>query len=63
MFIGERGKTMVSGKALLDDFNMQVRSSPGFTNPGCLHCTILKALYGFKEKRTHNSIFLSKCSK
>ena len=23
----------------------------GFTNPGYLHCAILKSLYGFKEKR------------
>ena len=22
----------------------------GFTNRGCLHCAILKALHGFKEK-------------
>ena len=25
----------------------------GFTNRGCLHCAVLKALYGFKEKRGH----------
>ena len=24
----------------------------GFTNRGCVHCAILKALYGFKEKET-----------
>ena len=25
----------------------------GFTNRGCLHCAIIKALYGFNEKRAH----------
>ena len=28
----------------------------GFTNRGCLFCAILKALYGFKEKRAHKVI-------
>ena len=27
----------------------------GFTNCGCLHCAILKALHGFQEKRAHKS--------
>ena len=27
----------------------------GFTNRGCLHCAILKALRGFQEKRAHKS--------
>ena len=26
-----------------------------FTNLDCLHCAILKALYNFKEKRTHKT--------
>ena len=25
----------------------------GYTNRGYLHCTILKALHGFQEKRAH----------
>ena len=27
----------------------------GFTNCGCLHCAILKALHGFQEKRARKS--------
>ena len=27
----------------------------GFTNRGCLHCAVLKALYNFKEKRAHKA--------
>ena len=27
----------------------------GFTNHGCLHCAILKALHGFMEKRVHKA--------
>ena len=27
----------------------------GFTNRGCVHCAILKALYGFKEKTDHQA--------
>ena len=27
----------------------------GFTNRGCLHCAVLKALHGFKEKRAHKA--------
>ena len=27
----------------------------GFTNHGCLHCAVLKALYGFKGKRADKS--------
>ena len=27
----------------------------GFTNRGCLHCAILKALHSFQEKRAHKS--------
>ena len=27
----------------------------GFTNRGCLHCVIRKALHGFKEKRAHKA--------
>ena len=28
----------------------------GFTNRGCLHCAILKALHGVQEKRAHKSM-------
>ena len=39
----------------------------GFTNRGCLHCAILKALHGFKGKKKPQgkryAVFLSKCSK
>ena len=36
---------------------MKLRSkfSHSFTNRGCLHCTVLKSLYGFKEKRAHKA--------
>ena len=27
----------------------------GFTNHGCLHCAILKAVHGFQEKRARKS--------
>ena len=27
----------------------------GFTNRDCLHCAILKALHGFKEKSPHRT--------
>ena len=27
----------------------------GFTNRDCLHCAILKALHGFREKRVHKA--------
>ena len=34
----------------------------GFTNRACLHCAVLKALHGFKEKRadkaSHMQFFL-----
>ena len=38
-----------------------------FTNRGCLHCAILRVLYGYKEKRAHMArdmqFLTSKCSK
>ena len=49
--------------------NIKFRSkfNHGFTNRDCLHCAILKALYGFKEKMSPQGkryvIFSSKCSK
>ena len=48
---------MVSGTTVPEDLNLKFRSklNPGFTNHGCLHCAILKALYGFKDKRDHKA--------
>ena len=39
------------------NFNMKFRSifNHGFTNHGCLHCAVLKALYSVKEKRAHKA--------
>ena len=34
---------------------LKLKVNHGFTNRGCLHCTILKALYRFKEKRAHQA--------
>ena len=55
-FLEETGRELVgniiSRKAVPKDLNMKFRLifNHGFTNRGCLHCTILKALYGFKKK-------------
>ena len=53
---------MVSGETVQKDLNLKCRSkfNPGFTNHGftfygCFHWAILKALYGFKEKRAHKT--------
>ena len=45
---------MVSSKTVSDDFNLKFTSkfNHGFTNHGCLQCAILKALCGFKEKKS-----------
>ena len=46
------------------DMKFISKFSNGYTNGGCLHCAILKALYGFKDKRAHKARnFPSKCSK
>ena len=44
---------MVSSKTLPENLNLIFRSkfSLSFTNHGCLHCAILKAICGFQEKR------------
>ena len=51
-------KTIVSNKAVPEVLNVKFRRKfkNGFTNRGCLHCAILKALHGFKKKRTHKAI-------
>ena len=36
-------------------WNIDQNLNNGFTNCGCLHCAILKALHGFQEKRAHKS--------
>ena len=40
-----------------DVLNMKDRSEfkHGFTNRGCFHCAILKALHGFKKKSAHKT--------
>ena len=43
---------MVSSKAVPEHLNQKFRSK---FNHGYLHCAILKALYGFKEKRAHKA--------
>ena len=50
-------ETIVSSKAVVEVLDMKYRSEfkHGFTNCGCLHCAILKALHGFQRKRTHKS--------
>ena len=51
-------KTIVSNKAVPEVLNVKFRRKfkNGFTNRGCLPCAILKALHGFKKKRTHKAI-------
>ena len=48
---------MVSNKTVPEDLNLKLRSNfnPGFTVHGCLHCAILKAIYGLMEKRDHKA--------
>ena len=48
---------VVSSKAVPEVLDMKYRSefTHGFTNCGCLHCAILKALHDFQEKRVHKS--------
>ena len=50
---------MVSNKAVPENLNLKFKSiyNYGFTNHGCLHCAILKVLYGFNEKKTHKARF------
>ena len=54
---------------MLEVLNMKCRSEfkLGFTNRGCLHCAILKALHEFKKNRAHKpkgmQFFLEKCLK
>ena len=47
----------VSSRAVPEVLNMKYRSAfkHGVTNRRCLHCAILKVLYGFKEKGAHNA--------
>ena len=55
-FLEETGRELVgniiSRKAVPKDLNMKFRL---ISNRGCLHCTILKALYGFKKKRARKA--------
>ena len=46
---------MVSNKTVPEELNLNFRSkfNHGFSNHGCLHWSMLKACYGFKEKRAH----------
>ena len=55
--VGDQQETMVSSKTVPENLNLKFRSKfiHGFANNGCLHCAILKALYGFKEKRAHKA--------
>ena len=48
---------MVSSKAIPEHLNLKFKSkiNPGFTNHGCLHCAVLKSLYGFQETRDHKA--------
>ena len=61
VFLGQTGwelqKTIVSSKAVPKNLNMKYRSEfkHGFTNHSCLHCAILKALHGFKEKSANKA--------
>ena len=61
--------TIVSSKTVPEVLNIKYRSEfkHGFTNRGCLHCAILKALRGFQEKKSPqvkgHALFPSKCSK
>ena len=43
---------MVSSKTLPENLNLifRLKFSLSFTNHGCLHCAILKAICGFQEK-------------
>ena len=44
---------MVSNKTVPEDLNLKLRSNfnPGFTVHGCLHCAILKAIYGLRDSQ------------
>ena len=57
-----QNETMVSYKTTPEDLHLKSRSkvNPSVTNDGYLYCSILKALYGFKEKRGHKVSSLSK---
>ena len=50
-------ETIISNKAVPEVLNMKCISEfkLGFTNSGCLHSAILKALHGFKGKRVHKA--------
>ena len=52
---GGQHETMVSSKVVPEDTILQLRSK---SNYGYFHCGILKAFYGFMEKRVHMSTFL-----
>lgn len=56
---------MVSYKTTPEDLHLKSTSkvNPSVTNDGYLYCSILKALYGFKEKRGHKVSSISKNSK
>ena len=48
---GGQQETIFCNKVVPEDLKMKFRSKSdhGFVNRGCLHCAILKALYGFKR--------------
>ena len=52
---GGQHETMVTSKVVPEDKILQLRSK---SNYGYFHCAILKAFYGFMEKRVHESTFL-----
>ena len=51
--LGRDLKGFVSSKAVPEVLDRKDKSEckHGFTNRGCLHCAILKALHGFPKKR------------
>ena len=51
-------ETTVSSKTVRQDLNLKFRSifNRAFSNHGCFHCAVLKALDDFKRKRAHKEI-------
>ena len=45
----------VLGEGFFCFLKYRLKFKHGFTNRGCLHCAILKALHDFQEKRAHKS--------
>ena len=65
VFLEKTGFRTKLHKTTPGDLHLKSRSkvNPSVTNHGYLYCSVLKALYGFKEKRGHNVSSISNNSK